>query len=590
VVPYPAVVAFRDTASDLDSGLSGQVTLAEQDRIGTAYGVAVDARDDAVYLGAYHKRTTRFGPGGPGAIYRLDLRTGDSRLWQTLEAGADHHRYDVDQGDDYDAAAVPWAGKVSLGDIDLSEAGNELFAVNLFDRRIYRLSVQTGQVLGSFGIGSGSETWAARARPFGLGYHDGWLYHGVVDSCEWSSDPRCPTGHVYRSRDDGTQMSEVTAFSFDYRARRQWSGWFDDAQVSRAGEYFSQPLIADIEFGSDGSMVLGLKDRQGMQFSPPTDEGRGDILLAAMDGRDGFRVQTSLEIYPDDFKWEESATGALATVAGGSSLVAAMPLPHVVAGATWYDTATGSIRGPVDGQEVVAVDDYTTGDLEALCSPPVPLYLPFSSRATCLKPKAPVDVVLVLDMSTSMSWLTREGRTKAAAAVDAARQFLAPLRLQGATGVSGNQASITAFNDIAWSEQALTSDRSLLESALTRVLDRMAEGTRLDLALQQAHASAVGAGHRAGNRPVIVVLTDGLPNRVPPGPDGRPETTILAAAEAAKRDGATLFTVGVGLPDDLDEMLLQRIASVPMNYQRVADAEDLLAIYGDLVSQVECLP
>ncbi len=64
-------VLFRDTPDD-----GPHYSLVTLDEIGALWGIGYDPRDDAVYAGAYHKRLVPFGPGGPGAIYRIHLSTG----------------------------------------------------------------------------------------------------------------------------------------------------------------------------------------------------------------------------------------------------------------------------------------------------------------------------------------------------------------------------------------------------------------------------------------------------------------------------------------------------------------------------------
>jgi len=87
---------------------------------------------------------------------------------------------------------------------------------------------------------------------------------------------------------------------------------------------------------------------------------------------------------------------------------------------------------------------------------------------------------------------------------------------------------------------------------------------------------------------VMVLLTDGLPNRVPPAEDGRAETTILRLAAAAKAAGIRLYTVGVGLDVDINAALMGQIASSPDMFYRATDAEDLAQIYGQIVTTIGC--
>lgn len=89
---------------------------------------------------------------------------------------------------------------------------------------------------------------------------------------------------------------------------------------------------------------------------------------------------------------------------------------------------------------------------------------------------------------------------------------------------------------------------------------------------------------------MIILLTDGLPNRVPtPVGGGRQEDTVLGAADAAKRAGTRLFTIGLGERDDVLDTLMRAVASRPEDYFFAPDGEDLAAIYRQIAGRLtEC--
>ncbi len=97
------------------------------------------------------------------------------------------------------------------------------------------------------------------------------------------------------------------------------------------------------------------------------------------------------------------------------------------------------------------------------------------------------------------------------------------------------------------------------------------------------------------NTPVMILLTDGLPNRVPFGPGtdhpecDRQECAVLKLAAAAKNADTRVFTVGLGLPDDVLLDLLREAASSPEDYYFAPDGEDLQGIYKQIAGRiVEC--
>jgi len=73
----PVIIAVHDTAStDFGENTDAQLTLATWGQTGTVSGLAYDWRRQAIYVAAYHKSDTDFGPGGPDAVYRVSLAGG----------------------------------------------------------------------------------------------------------------------------------------------------------------------------------------------------------------------------------------------------------------------------------------------------------------------------------------------------------------------------------------------------------------------------------------------------------------------------------------------------------------------------------
>jgi hypothetical protein len=58
--------------------------------------------------------------------------------------------------------------------------------------------------------------WVKDARPFALAWFGGWLYHGVVNARGTGSDF---VAKIYRSRGDGSEMTEVANLPLRYRRR-----------------------------------------------------------------------------------------------------------------------------------------------------------------------------------------------------------------------------------------------------------------------------------------------------------------------------------------------------------------------------------
>jgi Mg-chelatase subunit ChlD len=219
---------------------------------------------------------------------------------------------------------------------------------------------------------------------------------------------------------------------------------------------------------------------------------------------------------------------------------------------------------------------------------PQPIYLPVNLHQRCTIVEEHVDIVLVLDISTSMRTLTQNGRPKIDAILDASKAFAGTIDLTPNELDQYSQVGVVGFNNDAWVELALTNDLNAIYSGLDRLPARMAEFTRLDLGVEVGGAAAVGANHKPDNEPVVVFLTDGLPNQVPYAEDGTMETTVVRAAEEAKRNGVVFYTIGVGIPNSPDPAqrinpdLLTEIAGDADRYFEAADAEGVRAIYEGL--------
>ncbi|MFI0607302.1 MAG: VWA domain-containing protein [Anaerolineae bacterium] len=120
-------------------------------------------------------------------------------------------------------------------------------------------------------------------------------------------------------------------------------------------------------------------------------------------------------------------------------------------------------------------------------------------------------------------------------------------------------------------------------AAVTAGLDRLtqASGTRIDLALDSVVAKLTGSARRAGNNPVIILLTDGEPT-------GTTTDAVQQAALRAKATGMLVFTIGLG--QAVDEALLGSIASRPEWAYLAPDTSDLAGIYERIVYVIPCKP
>lgn len=195
-----------------------------------------------------------------------------------------------------------------------------------------------------------------------------------------------------------------------------------------------------------------------------------------------------------------------------------------------------------------------------------------------------IDIVLVLDVSTSMLAEDLEPNRLEAAKVVAA-DFVA--------GRQNDRIGLVAFAGQAFTQAPLTFDYAVVSSLLGEletgmIEDGTAVGMGLATAVKRLQASPAESK-------VVVLLTDGRSNRGEIGP--------ATAAQLAEALGIRVYTIGAGsqgtarvpVPDplggtryanmrvDIDEAALQDIAArTGGQYFRATDTESLAAIYEEI--------
>lgn len=196
------------------------------------------------------------------------------------------------------------------------------------------------------------------------------------------------------------------------------------------------------------------------------------------------------------------------------------------------------------------------------------VYLPRLLRQSCQWKPQPLDIVLLLDASSSMLAPAAGAGTKLEAATRAAAVFVGLLRHDL------DRAAVISFNDRAEQLVGLSGDRRQIEEALARIATR--EGTAIDLGLQAAAALLSSEG-RSTAVPIIVLLTDGI--QTLPGDPG-------AEAQRLKEANVILFVVGLGR--EVDRAELEALASGPERYLEAPSTAELEKVFRDLASRIVC--
>ena len=298
----PAVVGlYYNTPEFSVPSTVTKYALGKDTQVGSTYGVAFQRSSQTFFVSSMVRHYYDYGPGGFDAIYPIKLTDNNfdaapaptstvSPFFKLSTLGVNvgtNPRTTITGTTVYnDGTVYQKVGKVGIGDIDLSSNGDTLFVVNLNEAApslvlvnvanpssptlITEIPLPAGQCVGG------------KFAPWGLKYHRGKIYVGGVCNAETSLNKTNLDAFVYRW-DGGTTFTQVATMDMDYprsaatfraddsfsnAAWRPWSNTWNPAQLTLSGGDLvsqPQPILQDIEFDSDGSMILGFGDRFSYQ-------------------------------------------------------------------------------------------------------------------------------------------------------------------------------------------------------------------------------------------------------------------------------------------------------------------------------------
>lgn len=399
--------------------------LAKGFQVGATWGLAYQRQTQTFFTSAVLKRHSGFGTNGAGAIYQIKISATDTLTSLLVDLKTD---FGINFGTDprnlkkadslfadkntpnRDSTAFDLVGKMSFGDIDISDDGKTLWVMNLADRKLYELPIGipaskpatfTAHPITNPGCNNGV------FRPWAIKFWRGKVYVGGVCTAENSGGVAADLkAYVYVHDPEGAtgNFSEVINFPLNYlrgnvssngsnfvtAAWRPWiKSWSDINNPSPGDGPFShtvypQPILSDIEFDVEGSMILGFIDRFGHQignrnYSTLLNDGTprktyegvsgGDILRASLDntgnyvlennaksgnvtteGKDNTQGPGNGEFYFEDNYFgthQETVLGGLAFLSGHNEVVADVfdPLTEARAGGVkWFNNTTGALN------------------------------------------------------------------------------------------------------------------------------------------------------------------------------------------------------------------------------------------------------
>lgn len=426
--------------------------LAFNAELGATWGIAYQRTTQTIYTTALMKRHQGFGPLGTGGIYAIDYSdTSNPVVSQFLDlgslgfsAGTDPHSGlpAAATTPNLDAASYDQVGKVAFGDLDISADDKTLWTVNLADKTLYQIYINTpaetpdaSDVTAHLIPDPGCSD--ADYRPWALKVHDGAVWIGVTCTAETSQDRNDLHLYVYKFDPSANTFSSVFDTSILYTKGfaihpffspkpsdaegSQWNPWSTDFANDiitplPGGTIFvtyPQPILSDIEFDTDGSMVLAVLDRSGHMFGranyPPTGTttlvnppSGGDLIRACVTGSNVWTLedngacpggsttsgannsqgpgggeyyyQDNISVSNIDAHREIVVGGAVSLPGKDEVAVTGFdPFEFETGGIIWMSHSTGARTQGYEVFSSIASGTFGKaaglGDLEALCSP-----------------------------------------------------------------------------------------------------------------------------------------------------------------------------------------------------------------------------
>ncbi|MGB3918864.1 MAG: SdrD B-like domain-containing protein, partial [Thiothrix litoralis] len=441
----PGIYTFPYSATgDASNRTSNPTQKTTIGQTGATWGTAYQASTKTLYTAAVMRRFVGFGTLSTGGIYKLDMSnpaaasTGATNYIDVRTLG-------IPTGDDvrdsttcnklatttsspsHDIAAWDAVGKVGIGDIDYDDTSRTLWLVNLNDRKLYgirNISPTTppvaADVAGGYAINLPAPYTCTSGtfRPWAVKYYRGQVYVGGV--CDASSAPVTANlkGYVLKFDPANTAagFSYVKDIPLGYNHPIDlnnpvgaWKGWISAAEAVAAGAPTNSaqhsPIISNLEFDTDGSIIVGIIDRAAMQngdnaqnvpsctnTSTSNPDLTGDILRLCKtdtgyisDSEPGCKTDIPANIkMQDEYYWgdygiypnlagdlREIATGGLALVPGTGEVVSTTydDSAWLTNEIMWLNNQTGAANDRYYLGTNLMGKAAGMGDIEVLCDP-----------------------------------------------------------------------------------------------------------------------------------------------------------------------------------------------------------------------------
>lgn len=335
--PYESGTTSQDDNANVTNPATHDLAIIDTE-LGTVWGTAYQRESRSIFAAAFTKRHTGYGPGGLGAIYRIDRASGAVSPFLDFAAlfpgsvGADPHA----PGDFFnDTSAWDGVGKTAFGDIEISEDEQTLFIVALGDRKLYRVPIGTPPtppaladiVAYTLPTPADCPTPDINLRPGGLGRFNGQIYVGLTCTGESTGSTADLRAYVYQFDPATSVFTPIVNLPLTYPrgcvsrsssfcANAEWRPWVSTVTLFNGpfGQRVNpQPWLTDIEFDEGGFMILGIMDRFGHQSG---NDNASDGAAGTVGPIEGVSAGDILRLEPTGGAWQIEQNGTVGGVTG----------------------------------------------------------------------------------------------------------------------------------------------------------------------------------------------------------------------------------------------------------------------------------
>ena len=329
-----SLLQLKNSTSGVPTAAANSVTVDTSKRpaiyrqTGTIWGIGYQKRHDRYFASASLKRLGDLGQYGLGGVYFTSKSASDyvygggftldgvtpsngggilnfGSITRTLSNTISDNNLATTIGtaQSRDMDAFTKADKMSFGDIDFDGATNNLYMLNLFQKRlvVFDASASNATLSGASAATLAPYTtaydltaltgWPAAVgagdniRPWALAFHHGKGYIGVVSDASTTQLIANLKGYILEFDPNNIAAGFTTVLTIDFdkygpaTGLYQFGPWRDTwptaAGYAGLGNFvttnstgfteYPQPVISDINFNEDGSMDIAIKDRFGDQ-------------------------------------------------------------------------------------------------------------------------------------------------------------------------------------------------------------------------------------------------------------------------------------------------------------------------------------